>query len=70
MQKTIEGVRALSNDELTAVSGAAAQGLAAAAAIWFAGFAVGKGIDSLLENYDSGIEVKRGSIYIGGKKFG
>ena len=70
MYKTIEDVRPLSNDEMTAVSGAAAQGLAAAAAIWFAGFAVGKGIDSLLENYDSGIEVKKGSFYVGGRKFG
>jgi hypothetical protein len=32
--------------------------------------AVGKGIDSLLENYDSGIEVKKGSFYVGGRKFG
>ena len=70
MYKAIEDMRPLSNTETDSVSGAAAHGLAAAAALWFAGFAVGKGIDSLLENYDSGIEVKKGNFYIGGRKFG
>jgi hypothetical protein len=70
MQKTIEGTRALSNDELASVSGAAAQALAAAAALWFAGFAVAKSIDSLLDSYESGNEVKGGKLYIGGRKFG
>ena len=67
---TIQDMRPLSNDEMAAVSGAAAQGLAAAAAIWFAGFAIGKSIDSLLDSYESGIEFKGGKVHIGGRKFG
>ena len=70
MHKMINDMRPLSQDEMVTVSGAAVQVPLAAAAIWFAGFASGNIIDSLLDNYDSGIEVKNGSIYVGGRKFG